>query len=225
MTKELKNLNLLYIEDDITTQNNYLQSFQIIFHTVFTAINYKEALSLFKNKKVDIVLVDIELKSTQNGFDIANSIRTLDFNVPIVFLTGHDETELVLQAINSNMDGYIIKPLNLKKFINITENVLKKIQSKEFIQFKDFYYNCNTLELFSNEGKYITLGKKENQLLQVFLENNDIILSRETLEHKIWDEPLTSETTLKNLISSLRKKIGKETIVNISKIGWRIKFD
>ncbi|MFV0563783.1 helix-turn-helix domain-containing protein [Malaciobacter mytili] len=59
-------------------------------------------------------------------------------------------------------------------------------------------------------------------MLHTFLTNIDKVLSREFLEYEIWEEPLYSDTTLKNLMASLRKKIGKETIVNISKIGWKI---
>jgi len=225
MIEKLKKLNLLYIEDNVTTMYNYLKTFNIIFNNIFTAINHKEAIDLYKKETIDIVLVDIELNTQKNGFDIANEIRQSNQNIPIIFLTGHDETEFVQKAINSTMNGYIIKPLNLDKLINITEKIFKKVDNSNIVEFNNYKYNFNTFELFNENGKTIPLGKKENALLQIFLNNKYSVLSRDFLEHSIWDEPLSSESTLKNLIAALRKKIGKNMIINISKLGWRINLD
>lgn len=222
--EKLKKLNLLYIEDDIKTRNSYANTFNIIFNKVFTASNYYEAMASYDKELIDFILVDIDLNSKKNGFDLAKKIREINASVPIVFLTGHDEKEFILKAINSNMNGYIIKPLSIDKFLEITNTLFVKKDSNKVFEFKEFTYDLNTLELFDKNMKLISLGKKENILLQIFLKNSDKLLNREFLEYEIWNEPLYSDTTLKNLIASLRKKIGKETIVNVSKLGWRIEL-
>ena len=56
----------------------------------------------------------------------------------------------------------------------------------------------------------------------MFLNNKNKILTREALEYEIWNEPVSSDSTLKNLIASLRKKIGKDTIINVSQMGWKM---
>lgn len=222
--EELKELNLLYIEDEIRTRDNYTKTFRLLFNKVFTSDSYDEAVNIFTNELIDFILLDIELKSERNGFDISKKIREFDSNIPIVFLTGHNEKEIILEAINSNINGYIIKPLSIEKFLEVTKTLFKKIDSQKIIKFKEFTFNSDTLELFDKENKLIKLGKKETKLLQTLLFNTDKLLSREFLEYEIWSEPLFSDTTLKNLIASLRKKVGKETIINISKLGWKIEL-
>lgn len=222
--KKLKKLNLLYIEDDIKTRDSYINTFNLIFNRVFAADSYDEAISIYDKESIDFILVDIELNSKKNGFDISKKIREINIDVPIVFLTGHDKKEFILKAINSNMNGYIVKPLSIDKFLEITNSLCSKINFKQSIEFKEFIYDFDTLELFSKNGSLIPLGKKENTLLQIFLKNRDKLLNREFLEYEIWNESLPSDSTLKNLIASLRKKIGKESITNISKLGWIVKI-
>lgn len=222
--KKLKKLNLLYIEDDIKTRDSYINTFNLIFNRVFAADSYDEAISIYDKELIDFILVDIELNSKKNGFDISKTIREINIDVPIVFLTGHDKKEFILKAINSNMNGYIVKPLSIDKFLEITNSLCSKINFKQNIEFNEFTYDFDTLELFSKNGSLISLGKKENTLLQIFLKNRDKLLNREFLEYEIWNESLPSDSTLKNLIASLRKKIGKESITNISKLGWIVKI-
>lgn len=222
--KSFKNLDILYIEDNIETRNNYAKTFKLLFNKVYVASNYEEAINTYK-EEISLLLVDIELKKDKNGFDIANKIRSLNENIPIVFFTGHDEKDFILKAINSNMNGYIIKPLNLEKLFEILNNLFKKQNNSSLIYFDKFIYNFETCELFDKKNSHISLGKKENELLKFFLQNKNRLLSREVLEFEIWNEPLESDSTLKNLIASLRKKIGKDLIINISKIGWKIQID
>lgn len=221
--EDLKKLNLLYVEDELRTKDNYSKTFKIIFNQVFSTDSYANAISIFSKNLIDFVLLDIELNNKKNGFDISQEIRKINPYVPIVFLTGIDDKEAILKAINSSINGYIVKPLNMKKFLDITKSLFEKKNSTlDFIIFKNFEYNFDTYELFNKNNELIKLGKKETKLLHTFLLNIDRVLSREFLEYEIWDEPLYSDTTLKNLISSLRRKIGKETISNISKLGWKI---
>ncbi|XOB63077.1 response regulator transcription factor [Campylobacterota bacterium DY0563] len=220
--EELKKLNLLYVEDEVRTKDNYTKTFNIIFNQVFSTDNYEDAIEIFLTGSIDFILLDIELKSEKNGFDISKKVREINPYIPIVFLTGLDEKDVILDAINSNINGYIIKPLSINKFLEITKSLFKKKSNNNIISFKEYKYNFDTYELFNRDNELIKLGKKETMLLATFLVNKEKVLSREFLEFEIWEEPLDSDTTLKNLISSLRKKIGKEMIVNISKIGWKI---
>ena len=150
--ERMKNFNLLYVEDDIKTRNNNKETFLLFFKHVFTAKNYEETISVYNTEIVDFILVDIELSTEKDGFDIANKIRETNLDIPIVFLTSYDETGFVIKAINSNMNGYIIKPLILEEFINICNNILMKLNHSGIVKFKNFIYYFNTLQLFETSG-------------------------------------------------------------------------
>ena len=193
----------------------------MLFKNVYESIDYDSALNIYNNKTPDIILVDINLGEL-SGIDIVKKIRETNINIPIVFLTAHYDNKYLLEVVNLQIDGYIVKPLDIDKLQNAMYNCLKKIQNISLIKLdNNFTYNQNTNELFSN-GKNISLGKKENKLLSLLLKNKDKTISREELEYEVWAETIVSDSSIKNLIGTLRKKIGKEKIVNILGIGWKI---
>ncbi len=219
--EQLNQLTLLYIEDDDKIRKKYYQSLKLLFKTIYQAINYQEAINLYEEKSPDILLVDINLGEL-SGIDIVKKIRETNINIPIVFLTAHFDNKYLLEVANLQIDGYIVKPLDIEKLQNAMINCLKKIKSISCISLDtNLTYNLNSNELFFNDEK-LSLGKKENLLLNLLLKNKDRTISRDELEYAVWNETIVSDSSIKNLIGILRKKIGKEKIVNILGVGWKI---
>ncbi len=219
--EQLNQLTLLYIEDDDKIREKYYQSLKLLFKTIYQAVNYKEAINIYKEKSPDILLVDINLGEL-SGIDIVKKIRETNIDIPIVFLTAHHDNKYLLEVANLQIDGYIVKPLDIDKLQNAMTNCLKKIKSIFIIPLdSNLTYNQNSNELFFNEEK-VSLGKKENLLLSLLLKDKNRTISREELEYAVWNETVVSDSSIKNLIGTLRKKIGKEKIVNILGVGWKI---
>ena len=219
--EQLNQLTLLYIEDDDKIRKKYYQSLKLLFKTIYQAINYQEAINLYEEKSPDILLVDINLGEL-SGIDIVKKIRETNINIPIVFLTAHFDNKYLLEVANLQIDGYIVKPLDIEKLQNAMINCLKKIKSISCISLDaNLTYDLHSNELFFNKEK-ISLGKKENLLLNLLLKNKDRTISRDELEYAVWNETVVSDSSIKNLIGILRKKIGKEKIVNILGVGWKI---
>jgi len=219
--EQLKNLTLLYIEDDDLIRKKYYQSLSLLFKTIYQAISYKEALNIYHDKSPDILLVDINLGEL-SGIDIVKKIRETNIDIPIVFLTSHFDNKYLLEVANLQIDGYIVKPLDIDKLQKAMSNCLKKIKNvSNIILDNNLTYNFQSNELFKNNNK-LSLGKKENILLNLLLKNKNRTISREELEYEVWNDIVVSDSSIKNLIGILRKKIGKEKIVNILGIGWKI---
>ncbi len=219
--EQLNKLTLLYIEDDDNIREKYYQSLKLLFNTIYQAINYQEALNIYDEKSPDIILVDINLGEL-SGIDIVKKIRETNIDIPIVFLTAHYDNKYLLEVANLQIDGYIVKPLDIDKLQSAMTNCLKKIKTISYISLdSNLTYHQNSNELFFNEEK-ISLGKKENLLLSLLLKNKTRTISREELEYEVWNETVVSDSSIKNLIGILRKKIGKEKIVNILGVGWKI---
>jgi len=222
---QLKKLKLLYVEDEDTTREQYLKTFELIFNETFATSNFEEAINLYKKIKPDLVIIDIDLKDEFNGFDIAAKIRDEDLVTKIIFLTAYNDKNYLHRAINSNINGYIIKPLSLDKLISTIQYSLKELLDTNIIKISEnLIYNFNTYELLNNNKK-IPLGNKENKLLFLLLKNKNKTLRRDEIEYEIWNETFVSNSAVKNLIANLRKKIGKNKIINVSKMGWRIEID
>lgn len=225
MFNQFNELNLLYVEDNDVLRVEYLKTFELIFGNTYSASNFDDALELYSSIRPDLLLIDIELKMSKSGFDIADKIREIDAYTPIIFLTSYSDSEYILKAINSNINGYIIKPLNLPKLIEVIERCFFEKEDKSVIKISnELSYNFDTFELTKN-NQIISLGRKENTLLSFLLKNRNKTLKREIIEHEIWNDSFVSDSALKNLIAVLRKKLGKEKIINISGLGWRINID
>jgi DNA-binding response OmpR family regulator len=87
-------------------------------------------------------------------------------------------------------------------------------------------YNVSKKILSSKETKeIITLTSKELMLLDFLIKNSYRVVSHEELKLNLWDDEFeATDSALKNLMNKLRKKIGKETIINISGVGFRLEY-
>jgi len=222
---QLKKLKLLYVEDEDSTREQYVKTFELIFNETFATSNFEEAINLYKKFRPDLIIIDIDLKDEFNGFDIAAKIRDEDLVTKIIFLTAYNDKNYLHRAINSNINGYIIKPLSLDKLIDTIQSSLRELLDISIIKISEnLVYNFNTYELLNNNKK-VLLGNKENKLLFLLLKNKNKTLRRDEIEYEIWNETFVSNSAVKNLIANLRKKIGKNKIINVSKMGWRIEID
>ena len=221
---QLKKLSLLYVEDDEILRKNYVSTLSLIFEEVIEANNYKNALELYNSNTPDIILVDINLGNL-SGIDLVKKIREIDLETPIVFLTAHSDNKYLLEAANLQIDGYIVKPLDLDKLQNAMKNCIKKINSQNIVDIDDeFTYNIINQELLQN-GVEIKLGKKVNQLLKLFIQNQNITITKEMIEDELWSDKTVTDSSIKNLIGNIRKIIGKDKIVNVLGVGWKLNIE
>ena len=222
--KQLNKLTLLYVEDDKVLRENYLSTLSLIFYKVLEASDYKSALEIYQEQKPDILLVDINLGGL-SGIDLVKKIRLSDLTIPIVFLTAHSDNRYLLEAANLQIDGYIVKPLDLDKLQTAMKNCLKKINMETIVEIdSSFSYNISNQELFKDKHKII-LGKKTNELLQLFVKNPNKTITKEMIEDELWDEKVVTDSSIKNLIANIRKIIGKEKILNVMGIGWKLNIE
>jgi two-component system, OmpR family, response regulator VanR len=222
--KQLNKLTLLYVEDDKVLRANYLSTLSLIFGNVLEASCYRSALKSYQENKPDIILVDINLGEL-SGIDLVKKIRLSNLNIPIVFLTAHSDNRYLLEAANLQIDGYIVKPLDLDKLQTAMKNCLKKINMETIVEIgSNFSYNISNQELFKDKHKII-LGKKTNELLQLFAKNPNKTITKEMIEDELWDEKVVTNSSIKNLIANIRKIIGKEKILNVMGIGWKLNIE
>jgi len=219
----LKNITLLYVEDNKKLIDEVNLVFDIIFNKVYIAKNGLEALEVFDNNKIDIIITDINMPN-MSGIDLIKEIRSNDKVTSIIVLTAHADKDLLLEASNLQIDGYLTKPINFDKISDALSNALKRINYTTTFNFNNgMTYDTNTKTINNDMVKY-ELGKKEAKLLHYLLLNSHRLVSKDDLISHIWDMDDVTDSALKNLLSNLRSKIGKDTIVNHAGHGWQIKI-
>ena len=152
--KWLKDIKILYIEDEDEVRKATIESLESIFSNIVSASNGEEALELFNSHgDFDILVTDINMPK-MNGIELSKKIREIDSSFPITIITAHTESEFLLDAMNLNINGYTLKPVNLKKLIlSIVQAVegrmlrkeLEELNSTLINQLKEKTYELNSI--------------------------------------------------------------------------------
>lgn len=116
--KILKEMSILYAEDDLAIQRNFSYLVKDVFKEVYLAENGQDGFKIFQEKKPSIVLIDIHMP-IMDGFIMAKEIRKIDKKIPLIVISAYNESDKLAEAKSIGINDFLIKPLNLKKFINV----------------------------------------------------------------------------------------------------------
>lgn len=126
LTEMAKEHTILYVEDEKEVRENVTKLLNTIFPKVITACDGKEGLETFKkNNNIDLIITDINMPFI-NGITLIKKVREINFNIPSIIITAHNERKFADEAIFVGIDGFILKPLDLEQFYITIKNVLKK---------------------------------------------------------------------------------------------------
>ena len=222
----LNDLRILYIEDEETTRELVSNILTMLCRKVVAVETAEKALEIYKNEMPDIIISDVDLPG-MNGIEMVKKIREENKTIPVILLTAHTEVEYLIGAVKLHLVDYIVKPVNIKKLTLAIQDSAKQILDNgeilvKFITGASYNVTKNTVQF---QGKEHTLTLHESLFLNLLLKNRNNTVSSQQIMDVVWDYSEGTESALKSLINKLRKKIGKESILNISKIGYRIILD
>jgi len=213
--KELKYLNILYTNQSYI-ENDTIEYLNTKCQNVFNVNNNLEALDLFKEKKIDIII-------TNKDIEFLKEIRE-NSNVHIVATSKKEISDICLhKAVDLELIKYIEKPID-KFFVQETfRDFIKDIDSNQsniLTLSNEFIYDKYNKTLIK-EKKIIPLTNKEGAFLNYMILNENKAVSYEELDENIWKGSMTNDA-LRSVVKELRKKTYKQLIKNISGIGYRI---
>lgn len=219
----LKNLTILFVEDDPIAHQEMYEVLSYCFKKVYTFMDGMEAFRSYEENSPDIILSDISMPG-MDGLELAKTIRKNDCTTPFIFITGVDERDTLLEAINSQVDGYLLKPVTYSSLINALKRAIRRLPQKNTLTIdisQELQYNTATQTLLY-EGNPVQLGTKELQLFQLFLKNANSTLHKKDIEYAICPLEAVTDSAFKNLLSRLRQKIGFHHITTVKGAGWRL---
>lgn len=219
----LRDKTILFVEDDVEIQNTTKEILQAFFKQVIVASNGIEGYDKYLSQNPDILFTDIKMP-LMDGLELVSQIRAKDIEIPIVLFTAHNEQKYLMRAINMQVEGFITKPLKLEEMLEIFSKCTARINARKpsIIEFEnDVVYHTISNSLVKN-GEKIKLGSKEYALLKLLVERYPNLLEKEEIIIKLYPIAEIGESTLKNIVSRLRAKIGFNAIESISGIGWRL---
>lgn len=220
--------SILFVEDEIAIRQNYVKYFQLSFENVYEAKDGEEGYEVYKKKKPDIMIVDINIPKL-NGIDLVKMIRKTDHATKVIILTAHTDTNFLLEAATLKLTKYLVKPINRKTLQNSIDLVLEELSNFKVVSIKKIDLSNNyswdndskELNLFNDT---VILTKKEQLFLTLLFSNYNKTFTYDEIFDFVWkDDKVGTVDALKSLIKGLRKKIPQEIIKNIFGIGYKIK--
>lgn len=215
---KLKELKLLYVEDEYDTVVLYQQLFKERFLKVYCARDGNIALNFYDKYKPDVVILDINIPHI-SGLEIAKKIRTLDKEVKLILLTAQNDKDTLKQLIELNLVTYLEKPVSrgdLKEAFKKLEDSFPTDKFIDLWEIDNSFYKWDSLKkyLYKND-EAIKLTKKETLLLELFIKRKNEVLSYEDIYDSVWFEDNYKDfsiPSIKTLIKELRGKIPKNKI-------------
>jgi len=133
--KYSKQLNLLYVEDNEDARVNSLFIFEEFFNEIFVAVDGEDGFELFSQKQesIDIIITDINMPRL-NGLEMLEKIREIDKQIPVLVLSAYNESNFFMESIKLDVDGYLLKPIDLEQFLSTLSKVVEKVKLKEEAQ-------------------------------------------------------------------------------------------
>jgi len=192
------------------------------------ASNYDDALEGIQKTKPDLILIDIMLRRSKSGIEIA---KTLSINqaTPIIFLTSVTDEETMQDAILTAPVAYLLKPFRREELHSAILLGLHKVslQSESHdasIKIrKGYHYQLNENLLFYN-NEPVSLSPNERQLLGCLIKAKGKVVTFKILEETVWQGEAVSSSALRTLLYRLHKKLGTKLIETVPTFGCRIRL-
>lgn len=220
---------VFYVEDELFLGKIVKESLESREFEVIMESDGAKAIGVFKKIKPDICVLDIMLPN-KDGFAIADEIRKLDEEVPILFLSAKTQTEDVVKGFSLGGNDYIRKPFSMEELIVRIQNLLKnktgdtqKISGGAAIIGKyNFQLNRQVLSNGKQERK---LSFRESELLRLLYENRAAIIDRKDILNLLWgNDSFFNSRNLDVYITKLRSYLKDDPsleIITIKGVGYR----
>lgn len=211
---------ILIVEDEELINNLIKENLVLAGHVCTQVYDGQAALETIHNHTFDLILLDIMLPVC-SGYDILPKCK----DIPVIILTARDGVYDKVKGLNRGAEDYIVKPFDMLELIARVNVVLRRNagNQKEIFQLGKLCVDLQSHKI-SLDGSEVLLTLKEYELLEYFIRNRNIALTRERLIEQVWGYDYEGDTrTVDVHVASIRRKLdlGKQ-LKTVYKLGYRL---
>jgi DNA-binding response OmpR family regulator len=202
---------VLLIEDEKNLSRFIELELKYEGYEIGLAFTGRDGLDMALSEEWDVILLDLMLPGL-NGLEVCRRIRQSK-ETPILMITARDSVMDRVSGLDSGADDYIVKPFAIEELLARLRAVFRRTQN-DVPQSPVTSYVHNNLTVYKEsrqvfkEDKEIEVTKREYDLLLAFLENKNIVLTREVLLNKVWGYDTEVETNVVDVyVRYLRNKL------------------
>ncbi len=221
MTEE--KLHIMLCEDDSNLGFLLSEYLQAKGYEVDLLSDGEQGYEAFQKTKYDMCILDVMMPK-KDGFTLAQDIRLIDAEVPIIFLTAKNMKEDILKGFKLGADDYITKPFSMEELIFRMEAIsrrVKGVKNKDVTMYRIGHFTFDTPKqtLTLDGGDVIRLTTKECELLSLLCSHQNQILERNYALMTIWGEnTYFNARSMDVYITKLRKHLKVDPTVQIMNI-------
>ena len=215
-------LSLLLVEDTKTIAESIKKYLELDWHKVMWVDHWDFANDLVKDQCFDIILLDLMLPWV-DGISIAKTIRSIHPETLILIMTAKWQLEDKLEWFEVWADDYLVKPFDLEELEARVLALAKRLPKKEELVFWDIHLDSNQKKVFKWDEE-LKFSLKEFQILEMLMQNQWIAISRLDIIEEIrwWEAWFEEDGKLDVYLSTIRRKIGKDSIETIKGFWYRM---
>lgn len=219
----MKNYHILVVEDDQEIQELIKQFLMTQQYKVIVASDGLEGMKQFNKQSFDLILLDVMMPNL-SGFEVAKMIRSQS-NIPIIMLTALEEEQDQMKGFDLGIDDYITKPFSFHVLMRRVEAVLRRSNNQStdnHFVFRELHVDGDAYKVYVNKVE-VPLTTKEFEILQLLLQNEKKVLTRENIVEKIWGYEYTGDTRIIDThMKNIRRKLDIPYIKTVKGIGYKI---
>lgn len=217
-------IKILIVDDEYLIRNVIKEYCQNEGYKVDEAKNGEEAIDKVYENNYDLIIMDVMMPKL-DGIKASKEIKQIN-DIPIIILSARTEEEDKLIGFETGIDDYITKPFSPKELMARIKAITKR-NNKENIIIVDKIKLDNTTREITINNKDIELTHTQFELLYLFLNNLNIVLTREDIINKLFGYDYeANDRTIDAHIKLLRSKLGnyKDNIKTVRKVGYKFEY-
>lgn len=199
---------ILLVEDDRSLSVGLVYSLNKEGYDIIHTENILQTKKVLEDEKFDLVILDVTLPDGES-YELVPNIRK-NKSTPIIFLTAKDEEEDIIKGFDNGGDDYITKPFSLKVLhVRIKRLLERTVSVSDMTRISgEIKIDVPSLKVYKND-KMIDLTHSEYRLLNYFMDNYNLALSRENILEFLWDSDAEFQaySTISVYVNRIREKI------------------
>ena len=217
---------IMIVEDSQGTNKAICEYMKSAGHTLIPAFDGAEALNIFRDRKIDLIVLDIMLPKI-SGLAVLHEIRKSS-NIPVIMLTAVDDEYTQSNSFDELADDYITKPFSMLILGKRITALLRRSENKtatNTIQLGTVTVDFAGYTALDENGK-IDITPKEIEILKVLIENKGLVLSRKQILDDVWGYDCdVIDRTIDAYIRNIRKKLHLDCITTVKGIGYKLEVE
>lgn len=214
---------ILIVEDELRIASFLEKGLRANGFTTEVAASGEDALTRTRIGQFDLLILDIGLPGI-DGFEVLRRLRAADSTVPVLMLTARDTVRDTVAGLEGGADDYITKPFRFEELLARVRVRLRGERAAEptVLSLGEASLDLRTRQALVN-GVASDLSAREFALAEIFFRHPGQMLSREQLLSQVWGYDFDPGSNVVDVyVGYLRKKLGKDRIVSVRGMGYRL---